>query len=72
MNKTSITEIVVILIVAVIEVLLFGWFVMLLWNYNIPVIFPGVNTITYGQGIGLFGLGRILTCGFSFKDEIKI
>lgn len=72
MNKTSITEIVVILIVAVIEVLLFGWFVMLLWNYNIPVIFPGVNTITYGQGIGLFGLGRILTCGLSFKDEIKI
>jgi hypothetical protein len=69
MNKTSATEIFLLLIVVVIEVLLFGWFVMLLWNYNIPAIFPGVNTITYGQGIGLFGLGRILTCGFSLKDR---
>lgn len=69
MNKTSATEIFLLLIAVVIEVLLFGWFVMLLWNYNIPAIFPGVNTITYGQGIGLFGLARVLSVNFSFKDK---
>lgn len=69
MNKPSVTEFVALLIAVVIEILLFGWFVMLLWNYNIPAIFPGINTITYGQGIGLFGLCRILTLGFSFKDR---
>lgn len=68
MNKTSAMEIIGLLIAVVIEILLFGWFVMLLWNYNIPAIFPGVNTITYGQGIGLFGLVKVLTCRFSFKD----
>lgn len=69
MNKLSVTKFVALLIAVVIEILLFGWFIMLLWNYNIPVIFPGVNTITYGQGIGLFGLSRILTLSFSFKDR---
>jgi hypothetical protein len=68
MNKISTREFFVLLIAVIIEILLFGWFVMLLWNYNIPTIFPGVNTITYGQGIGLFGLSRILTCGFSLRD----
>ena len=69
MKKISLTEFFILLIAVVIEILLFGWFVMLLWNYNIPAIFPGVNTITYGQGIGFFGLTRILTVGFSFKDR---
>lgn len=69
MNKTSATEIFLLLIAVIIEVLLFGWFVMLLWNYNISVIFPGVNTITYGQGIGLFTLARVLSVNFSLKDK---
>ena len=60
MTKTSAVELLGTLILIVIEVLLFGWFVMLLWNYNIPAIFPGVGTISYAQGIGLFGLSRIL------------
>lgn len=60
MKKVSAVELLGTLILIVIEVLLFGWFVMLLWNYNIPAIFPGVSTITYPQGIGLFGLSRIL------------
>lgn len=60
MKKITATEFLGILILLVIEVLLFGWFVMLLWNYNIPTIFPGVGTISYAQGIGLFGLSRIL------------
>ena len=69
MNKVSGTEIIGLLIVTVIIVLLFGWFTMLLWNYNIPAIFPGVNSITYGQGVGLFGLSSILFHGVSFKDK---
>ena len=60
MKKVSAVELLGTLILIVIEVLLFGWFVMLLWNYNIPAIFPGVGTISYAQGIGLFGLSRIL------------
>ena len=68
MKKITATEFLIMLALVVIEILLFGWFVMLLWNYNIPTIFPGVNEITYGQGIGLFGISRILTCGFSLRD----
>lgn len=60
MKKINATEFLVTLALVVIEVLLFGWFVMLLWNYNIPAIFPGVGTISYAQGVGLFGLSRIL------------
>lgn len=60
MTKTSAVELLGTLILIVIEVLLFGWFLMLLWNYNIPAIFPGVNTITYPQGIGLYGLCRLM------------
>jgi hypothetical protein len=60
MKKATITELLGTLVLIIIEVLLFGWFVMLLWNYNIPAIFPGVGTISYAQGIGLFGLSRIL------------
>ena len=60
MKKKTVTELLGLLFLAIIEVLLFGWFIMLLWNYNIPTIFPGVGTISYVQGIGLFGLSRIL------------
>lgn len=60
MKKATITELLGTLVLIIIEVLLFGWFIMLLWNYNIPAIFPGVGTISYAQGIGLFGLSRIL------------
>jgi hypothetical protein len=38
---------------------LFGWVVMLLWNWIMPSIF-GVTTITYWQGFGIFFLAKIL------------
>lgn len=38
---------------------LFGWVVMLLWNWIMPSIF-GLTTITYWQGFGIFFLAKIL------------
>lgn len=44
---------------------LFGWVVMLLWNWLMPGIF-GLGTITYWQGFGIFFLAKIL---FGFGGE---
>ena len=41
---------------------LFGWFVMLLWNWLMPAIF-GLPAITYWQGWGLVLLSHILITG---------
>lgn len=41
---------------------LFGWVVMLLWNWLMPEIF-GLKTITYWQGWGLLALSSILFKG---------
>jgi len=41
---------------------LFGWVVMLLWNWLMPEIF-GLKTITYWQGGGLLALSSILFKG---------
>jgi hypothetical protein len=60
MKKIDTTELLTIFITIIVEVLLFGWFVMLLWNYNIPVIFPGANSLSYGQAIGVYGICRLL------------
>lgn len=38
---------------------LFGWVVMLLWNWLMPSLF-GIGTITYWQGFGIFFLAKIL------------
>jgi hypothetical protein len=42
---------------------LFGYFVMLLWNWLMPSIF-GLGVITFWQAFGLVVLGRILFGGF--------
>jgi hypothetical protein len=44
-------------------ILLFGTFVMALWNWLMPTLFD-LPMITFSQGLGLFVLGRILTGGF--------
>lgn len=44
-------------------IFLFGWIVMLLWNWLMPEIF-GLTTITYWQGWGLLVLSSILFKGF--------
>ncbi len=44
-------------------IFLFGWVVMLLWNWLMPEIF-GLKEITYWQGWGLLILSSILFKGF--------
>jgi Ca2+/H+ antiporter, TMEM165/GDT1 family len=50
-------------LVALPAILLFGWFVMLLWN-AILVPAAGANAISLWQGLGLLVLSRILFGGF--------
>jgi hypothetical protein len=49
--------------IAALYILLFGTFVMALWNWLMPELF-NLPMITFSQGLGLFVLGRILTGGF--------
>jgi Ca2+/H+ antiporter, TMEM165/GDT1 family len=44
-------------------ILLFGWLVMLLWNYTLPYVF-GVAAITFWQALGILVLAKILFGGF--------
>jgi hypothetical protein len=48
---------------AVLFALLFGWLVMLLWNWLMPTLF-GIKTITYWQAFGITILAKILFSGF--------
>ena len=43
---------------------LLGVVVMLLWNWVMPPIFPGVNPIGFWRALGLLALCRILFGGF--------
>ena len=48
---------------AVLFALLFGWIVMLLWNWLVPQLF-GLKAITYVQAFGVTVLAKILFSGF--------
>ncbi|MFH1513306.1 MAG: hypothetical protein ABIG45_08150 [Bacillota bacterium] len=48
--------------------LLFGWIVVWLWNWLMPLIF-GLPTITFWQGVGLFILAKILFGGFNSHGD---
>jgi len=55
--------------------LLFGWIIVWLWNWLMPMIF-GLPTITFWQGVGIFILAKILfgginTHGDSSKSDKK-
>ncbi len=50
------------IVLAVLFAFLFGWVVMLLWNWLMPEIF-GLPAITYWQGWGLVLLSHILIKG---------
>ncbi len=43
--------------------LVFGYFVMLLWNLVVPDVF-GLMPLGYWQAVGLLALARMLTGGF--------
>lgn len=49
---------------------LFGYFVMLLWNWLMPDIF-GLGMISFWQAFGLVILGRILFGGFPHPPHRK-
>lgn len=50
------------LVLAAVLALVFGWFVMLLWNHILPDLL-GLRHITYWQSAGLILLTRILVGG---------
>ena len=51
------------IIIAVIFAILFGYFVMLLWNWIMPALF-GLPEITYWMGFGIILLGRLIFGNF--------
>ncbi len=47
---------------------LFGYFVMLLWNWLMPEIF-GITTITFWQAVGIVILARLVFGGFKHSHN---
>ena len=47
---------------------IFAWFVMLLWNWLIPIIF-GLKVITFWQAFGLNLLSGLLLKSQSFNNK---
>jgi len=47
---------------------LFGYFVMLLWNWLMPSIF-GLTTITFWQAVGIIILARLIFGAFKHHDK---
>jgi hypothetical protein len=47
---------------------LFGYFVMLLWNWLVPTIF-GLTTITFWQAAGIVLLARLIFGGFKHGSD---
>ena len=54
--------------IAVLFAFLFGYFIMLLWNWLIPDLL-GVGTINYFQAVGLAVLTRLLFGTFGHKHD---
>ena len=48
---------------AIICVFVFGWIIMSLWNWLMPMLF-GLRQITYWQALGVLLLSKILFGGF--------
>jgi len=51
------------IVIAVVFAFLFGYFVMLLWNWIMPTLF-GLPEITYWMGFGIILLGRLIFGNF--------
>jgi len=48
--------------------ILFGYFVMLLWNWLMPTIF-GLTTITFWQAVGIIILARLVFGSIKHQDK---
>ena len=59
------------IVAAIALALIFGYFVMLLWNWLIPSVFAGMKEVTYWQATGLLVLARLLfgSCGHGKSDH---
>lgn len=60
--KDNLTVVVANFLGALAGAFLCGWFVMLLWNWLMPLLF-GLITIGYWEACGI-----MLLCGFLFKN----
>lgn len=43
---------------------LYGWLIMVLWNFLVPALIQGGTTITFWQGLALYFLTSILVGRF--------
>jgi membrane protein required for beta-lactamase induction len=59
MRVHGIWRVIKILLIVLLVVPLFGFFLMLLWNWLMPAIF-GLHAINFWQALGLFCLSKIL------------
>ena len=50
-------------VIGITAVVVFGFVVMILWNWLAPVVF-GARTISFGQALGILVLSKILFGGF--------
>ena len=55
---------------AVVLAFLFGYFVMLLWNWIMPAIF-GLGTVNFWQAVGVIILARLIFGGFKHSHRDK-
>jgi hypothetical protein len=53
---------------AAIFALIFGWFVMILWNWLMPAIFH-LGTINFWQAFGIIILAKLIFGGNGFGDR---
>lgn len=51
-------------LLAIVGIAAVGWVVMLLWNWLIPELFLGAQSVTYCQALGILLLSKILFGGF--------
>ena len=63
MRKYKLFKAAKILVMVVVAGAVFGYAIMHLWNWLMPVIF-GLKPVTFAQALGLFVLGKLLFGGF--------
>ena len=63
MKSNRFLRILKIAVIVTVAINVFGYVVMSLWNWLMPVIF-GLKPVTFLQALGLLGLGKILFGGF--------
>jgi hypothetical protein len=52
------------IVIAIIGISVLSGILMLLWNWLMPDLFPGIKSITYLQALGILLLSKILFSGF--------